>query len=174
MRSTPILLLLASLAPATAQQHHHHPAATPYAGLDRREIPALSPEQIDDIRAGRGAGLALPAEVNRYPGPMHVLEHAEALALSPAQRQAIEALMRGMREEAIAAGAEVIAAERALNALFTQAVATPEAVRAAADAAGVAHARMRSAHLVAHIGARAQLSPAQLARYDMLRGYHRM
>jgi hypothetical protein len=172
MRHIAPLLLLASLMPAAAQ-HQHRPAGAPYAGFDRREVPALTPEQLDDLRAGRGAGLALPAEVNGYPGPMHVLEHAAALQLTAAQREAIETLMHGMRAEAIAAGAEVIAAERALNALFTETRAAPETVREASAAVGAAQARLRSAHLLAHISTRALLNEAQRARYDELRGYRR-
>jgi hypothetical protein len=172
MRHIAALLLLASLMPVAAQ-HQHRPAATPYAGFDQREMPALTPAQLDDLRAGRGAGMALPAELNGYPGPMHVLEHAAALELTAAQRGAIETLMHMMHVEAIAAGAEVIAAERVLNALFAETRAAPETVREASTAVGAAQARLRSAHLVAHIGTRALLNEAQRARYDELRGYRR-
>src|SRR5919107_1454461 len=41
-----------------------------------RPVKSLSEQQVADLRAGRGMGLALPAELNGYPGPMHVLEHA--------------------------------------------------------------------------------------------------
>lgn len=46
---------------------------SPYTGLQERPIKALSDQQIDDLREGRGMGLALPAELNGYPGPRHVL-----------------------------------------------------------------------------------------------------
>src|SRR4051812_36526408 len=46
----------------------------PYAGLEQRPIKALSQQQADDLRTGRGMGLALAAELNGYPGPSHVLE----------------------------------------------------------------------------------------------------
>ena len=35
-----------------------------------------------DLRAGRGMGLALAAELNGYPGPAHVLELADKLDLA--------------------------------------------------------------------------------------------
>jgi hypothetical protein len=57
-------------------------ARQPYAGLEARSIKTLSDQQIGDLRAGRGMGLALAAELNGYPGPMHVLELADALGLS--------------------------------------------------------------------------------------------
>ena len=44
------------------------PAQSPYAGMQSRSIKALSAQQIDDLRAGRGMGLALAAELNGYPG----------------------------------------------------------------------------------------------------------
>ncbi|MBW5435799.1 hypothetical protein FXB41_13685 [Bradyrhizobium canariense] len=52
----------------------------PYAGLEHRPIKALSHQQIEDLRAGRGMGLALAAELNGYPGPSHVLEFGDRLA----------------------------------------------------------------------------------------------
>lgn len=52
--------------PATGQQ--------PYAGLQSRAIKTLSEQQIADLNAGRGMGLALAAELNGYPDPIHTIE----------------------------------------------------------------------------------------------------
>src|SRR6187431_528451 len=57
-------------------------ARTPYAGIQARPVKALSDKDIADLKAGRGMGLALPAELNGYPGPLHVLELATPLGLS--------------------------------------------------------------------------------------------
>jgi hypothetical protein len=54
-----LLILLA--APAVAQQHQH--GHSPYADLEQRHVKALSEQQIADLRAGRGMGLALAAEL---------------------------------------------------------------------------------------------------------------
>src|SRR3712207_9323090 len=81
--------------------------------MEAREIKALSPQEVADLRAGRGMGLALPAELNRYPGPMHVLELADPLDLSPEQRRRMEGLVEAMRAEARPLGEAVIAAEGA-------------------------------------------------------------
>ena len=62
--SLAIIAVLAALGPAEAQ----HAPASPYAGWEHRPAKALSKEQIADLRAGRGMGLALPAELNGYPG----------------------------------------------------------------------------------------------------------
>ena len=77
---TPFALLWLSLTSAMFAA----PAPSPYAGEQTREIKALSGSDIANLRNGRGMGLARPAELNRYPGPRHVLDTAE-LALTPAQ-----------------------------------------------------------------------------------------
>ena len=64
----------------------------PTRGLDTREIKALSPEEIAALEAGLGFSQALPAELNGYPGPRHVIDLAADLELTPAQQAAVEAL----------------------------------------------------------------------------------
>jgi hypothetical protein len=66
------IVLLLGFAPASAQEQ-------PYAGYEQRPIKALSAQQIADLKAGRGMGLALAAELNGFPGPIHVLELADKL-----------------------------------------------------------------------------------------------
>lgn len=46
----------------------------------------LCDDQIADLIAGRGMGLALAAELNSYPGPSHVLELGDALGLTEKRR----------------------------------------------------------------------------------------
>lgn len=170
-----LLLPLALAAPAQSQHNvgHRHgsPPASPYTGMQEREIKALSDTDLADLRAGRGMGLALAAELNRYPGPMHALEHADALGLDASQRARLSALMNAMRADAIAAGVRVIEQERALDRLFASATATPESVRAATALVAAAQGELRAIHLVTHIAARTMLTPPQLVRYDVLRGY---
>ncbi|HYV03741.1 MAG TPA: hypothetical protein VFB82_04100, partial [Blastocatellia bacterium] len=64
-------------------------AQTPYAGMQTRTIKSLSEQQVADLGAGRGMGLALAAELNGYPGPSHVLELADKLDLSVDQRASV-------------------------------------------------------------------------------------
>jgi hypothetical protein len=61
MRLVVAAVLLSLAGPAPAQHQHEHPA---YAGLDARDIKALSERQLADLQAGRGMGLALSAELN--------------------------------------------------------------------------------------------------------------
>ncbi|MFZ0066358.1 MAG: hypothetical protein WAK90_09320 [Pseudolabrys sp.] len=64
----------------------------PYAGLQTRSIKTLSDQQIADLNTGRGMGLALAAELNGYPGPIHAIELAGDLRLSPEQVTKLRAL----------------------------------------------------------------------------------
>jgi len=79
--------------PSAAQVTHH----TPYAGLESREIKALSAEEVRQLLEGEGMGLALAAELNGLPGPLHVLELADSLALTAAQRASVEAIFAEMK-----------------------------------------------------------------------------
>ena len=85
-------------------------AQTPYAGMQTRPIKALSDQQIADLKAGRGMGLALAAELNGYPGPLHVLELADKLDLSAEQRSSVQRLFDLDEGRGDAAG---VAADRA-------------------------------------------------------------
>lgn len=156
-------LLLATPAPA---QH-----ATPYAGFEARDIRALSPEQIDDLRNGRRMALALPAELNGWPGPQHVLELADALLLTPEQRRETEALRAAHHAAAVRLGEAIIAAERELDRAFRARTITPAGLDAMTAEIGRLQAALRAEHLVTHMRQTALLTPAQIARYDVLRGY---
>ncbi len=169
--------LLALAGPAQAQMHggHHHgghtPPAGPYAGLEQRRIKALSDQQIADLRAGRGMGLALPAELNGYPGPMHVLEHAAALGLTAGQAARAQALRAAMLAEARPLGARLVALEERLDALFARGEADAARLEAHTAEIGLVQGRLRAVHLAAHIAMRDVLSPAQRVAYARLRGY---
>jgi hypothetical protein len=78
-RSTLVLLLCLAAAPGVATAQHHQN----YAGLQARAIKALSDQQIADLRAGRGMGLALAAELNGFPGPLHVWNSGVSSASAP-------------------------------------------------------------------------------------------
>ncbi len=143
----------------------------PYAGQETRDIKALSPQQIEDLRAGRGMGLALAAELNGYPGPMHVLELADRLGLDGVQRQKIEALFAAMRQEAIGVGERLIAAEIALDRQFAERRVTEASLAEGTQAIASLQGELRAAHLRYHLATVAILSPVQLARYGELRGY---
>lgn len=159
------VLLLITTGTATAQH------AQPYAGQQDRPIKALSEAEIRGYLNGAGMGYARAAELNHYPGPMHVLELADSLDLSADQIDRTQALFETVKEEARRLGAEVVEKERELDRLFAEAEATDENVgQVLAEIAGL-QARLRGAHLQAHIAQRDVLFDKQIARYDELRGY---
>lgn len=163
--------LIAAVPAAAQQAGHGGPHAMPYAGLETRRIKALTDEQAADLRAGRGMGLALAAELNGYPGPMHVLEHADALRLTPAQRAAAEDLRQRMATEARTLGVRIIALESELDTLFAGVAADAGGLAALVAALGPLNGRLREVHLATHIAMRDALDPAQREMYARLRGY---
>jgi len=146
-------------------------SAQPYAGLEGRAVKALSEQQIADLKAGRGMGLALPAELNGYPGPSHVLEHADALGLTAEQRERTKALFEAMKAEAIPVGERLIEQETQLNRLFAERQVTPASLRSTTEEIGSTQARLREAHLKYHLAMMTVLSADQVAKYRALRGY---
>ena len=166
-------ILLAGVVNAAAQSNHgaHSSGALPYAGMQYRAVKALSEQKIADLRAGRGMGLALAAELNGYPGPLHVLELAEALQLSDEQRRRAAALLEAMRAETMPIGEQIIAAETELDWLFAAKQITPEALETAVTRIASAEGQLRIAHLRYHLTMNDLLSAEQVARYAGLRGY---
>jgi Spy/CpxP family protein refolding chaperone len=144
---------------------------SPYAGWQERTIKALSPQQVEDYLQGRGMAMALPAELNGYPGPRHVLELAEELDLTSEQRARTERLFEEMRRNAIALGEQIVAREAALDELFASGIATGAELRAAAEGLGFLNGRLRAHHLGYHMTMRELLEPHQIERYGRLRGY---
>lgn len=170
--------------PTFAQQHAHHHAPqdvsppalqqqgrSPYAGMQGRAIKALPEQQTADLRAGKGMSLALAAELNGYPGPAHVLELAEPLGLSEAQKRKTQILFEQMQSEAKALGELVIAGEYELDRLFRERTASAASVQEATTNAARAHGRLRAAHLRYHLSMLEVLTPAQAGMYGRLRGY---
>lgn len=175
---TTIILLIASCSPLAvsggesvthgsgAQGHHQG-----YSGLQQREIASLSEEERADLRAGRGMGLALPAELNGYPGPRHVLDLADELELTDEQIEHTRELFERMQEEAIAAGERYVERERAVDALFADGQASVGDVDAATQAAAEARGKLRAVHLRYHVKMAELLTRRQIHEYRKARGY---
>lgn len=143
----------------------------PYAGQHTRDIKALSANEVTQYRTGAGMGYARAAELNRYPGPMHVLELAGRLALTPEQRAATEKLMHTHKAEARAIGEKLVEAEHALDRLFAQSAASESALAQQVHAVATLRGEYRLSHLETHRRMRALLSEEQVNRYVQLRGY---
>jgi Spy/CpxP family protein refolding chaperone len=164
-------LALVSIAFALATGVSSAQSQQPYGGLEVRPIKALSEQQIADLRAGRGMGLALAAELNGYPGPMHVLELADSLALSDQQRVKVQDLFAAMRAEAIPLGDKLIAHEAELDRQFAHKTISPASLADSMAAIGTTQAELRETHLKYHLSTAEVLTPAQVQRYGELRGY---
>jgi Spy/CpxP family protein refolding chaperone len=146
-------------------------ATSNYAGQESRDIKALSPDEISSLLAGKGMGLAKSAELNGYPGPLHVLEHAAKLGLDARQRKDTEALFASMQAKAKSLGNDLVEAERRLDRMFQDNSITADSLNAALGAIGQLQAQLRSVHLAAHLAQRRILSPEQSALYMRLQGY---
>lgn len=173
MKPALIFALAAMASPVFAQSHSHGTgtANTPYAGFETREIKSLSEADLAQLRAGQGWGLALPAELNGKPGPVHLLELQDEIGLSPAQVTAIEALFATMQTEAIAAGGRFIEAEAALSDAFAGNDLDEATLRDLLAASASARAGLRFVHLRQHLATVDLLSAEQIATYNRLRGY---
>jgi Spy/CpxP family protein refolding chaperone len=156
---------------ALAQHHHHKHGPSPYVGMQSRPVKALSDQQIADLRAGRGMGFALAAELNGYPGPMHLLELADRLRLTNQQRRAVRQLFDAMKAEAIGVGEKLIDAEAALDRAFKDRSITPERLAELSAAIGRTQGELRAVHLKYHLTTAELLSPDQTQQYSELRGY---
>ena len=108
-----IVLFSAALTLAAGTSFAQSPQS--YAGMQARPLKALSSEELADLKAGRGMGLALAGELNGYPGPKHVLELARELILTEAQRARTQELFDAMKAEAVPLGQQLIAAESDLD-----------------------------------------------------------
>ena len=136
-------------------------AQSPYGGMQMRPIKALSDHM----------GLALPAELNDYPGPAHVLELADKLELSSDQRARVQSLFDAMKAEAVPLGARLLDQEAALDQQFASHSITPETLKAATAQIGVTQAELRNTHLKYHLQTTQILTHDQMQRYAVLRGY---
>ena len=160
------LAILALSRPALAQ--HQHPTAP--AGSES-PIKSLSQAQIADLKHGRGAGLALVAELNGYPGPTHVLELKEKLGLTPHQRTKMEELVSAMRAEAIALGNKLVEQEALLDRQFATRAVTSKNLAELTQEIANTQGSLRTAHLRYHLETIDVLTPSQVAQYVQLRGH---
>lgn len=168
-------LILAALIAAgfalTARADNGHHAASPYAGQESRAVSSLSETDVSDLLAGKGWGFAKPAELNGYPGPLHVLQLDEKLKLTPEQRAQIQAIFDRMAAGARETGAKFVEAERALDSAFKGHAIDAGTLAERVAAAEALRAELRRIHLAAHLETTPILTPEQRHAYAMLRGY---
>ena len=171
MKCMPAFVTLAVLIGPALAQHGGHGPASPYAGEQTRAIKSLSEDDIAELRRGGGWGLAKAAELNGVPGPAHLMELKDALALNDEQAAAIGEIFATMKADAIAEGERLIGHEQALGDAFRTREVTHESLRRLLARIEQSRAALRYIHLAAHLSASALLTEDQIARYVTLRGY---
>lgn len=143
----------------------------PYAGQQARDIKSMSAKDIDDLKMGRGMGLAKAAELNRYPGPSHALELGDKLALTQVQREAITASFDRMSRAAQAMGEKILASEQLLDQRFTHQHIDQTTLAQMTGQIAVMQGELRRIHLAAHLEMKSILTPQQIETYVTARGY---
>lgn len=147
--------------------------ATPsgYDSLLDTEIRGISEEDIDGYRTGAGLGFALPAELNGYPGPRHVLDLSDELDLDEQQLDEIQSLYDEMLLQAIALGEQILQAEAELELAFREETISTEYLADQLDLIGDLRADLRYVHLSTHLSTITILTTHQVQQYNVLRGY---
>jgi hypothetical protein len=158
-----IALLVVGLA-AVAQK-------SDYIGQEKRAIKSLSEDDIQSLLEGRGMGLAKAAELNGYPGPLHILQMDRALKLSPGQIAKVQAIYDRMHREATALGKELLTAEAALEKEFRGGKANADRVSDLTAMIGALQSKLRACHLNAHVATKPLLTKEQIRAYNKFRGY---
>lgn len=143
-----------------------------YVGQERRAIKSLSADDVQQLRAGKGWGLAKAAELNGVPGPVHILQMKNKISLSSEQEVKIQALYEEMKSKAIPLGVKLIALEQRLNDSFANGHMTETHLEQQLDAISDVHKQLRYVHLAAHLMTPKILTPQQIEHYNQLRGYH--
>jgi Spy/CpxP family protein refolding chaperone len=128
------------------------------------------PPDREGLENGEGLGMGLFAELNGYPGPLHVLELRDSLELTDTQLKQTQAIFDEMKHEAVLLGRAVIAAEESLYAVFRRGNVQEDEIQLKAEEIGQVRSQLRTIHLRAHLQTREILSDEQRTKYMRLRG----
>jgi Spy/CpxP family protein refolding chaperone len=146
-------------------------AQSPYTTQVNSPIRGLSTQEVDDLLNGRGAGYARTAELNSSPGPRHVLDLKQELALSPEQEQRLEVIFRQMNTEAKQVGQDIVRLEQQLSNAFNQRTISESEIEEQTQQLATLYGQYRAIHLKPHVEVQRLLSAEQVAKYNELRGY---
>ncbi len=149
----------------------NHGGHSHYAGQEKREIKALSDEDIKNYLAGNGMGFAKTAELNGFPGPKHILENEEKLELTGEQKKKVETSFKAMKAEAIELGKEIVEKEKEFDKLFGQNKIDNEGLTEKTQEIARLKGNLRNVHLRTHLEMKKVLSDKQVKKYNELRGY---
>lgn len=166
--ATVVALSAVSAGAAVTWAQHGHGGGT--AG-DRGHgsVQACEAEFEAVVRDGRGFGMAFTADQTGYPGPLHVLELKDRLALTAEQEATARTMMHAMFAESRPKGAALLEAEARLRKLFADGAPSEAAVRAAVAEVERARSEVRLVHLLTHLKTRDLLTEAQRRIYHEAR-----
>ena len=116
-------------------------------------------------------GFALAAELNHFPGPLHVLELAGELGLSEDQQRRTKGVFESMRTTARALGSSIVELEAQLDGHFSQRSITAKILESLIGEIAALSGQLRATHLHAHLEMIEILDSEQILQYDELRGY---
>ena len=143
-----------------------------YIGQEKRHIKSLSKDDIQQLKEGKGWGLAKAAELNGMPGPAHILQMKKKISLTKEQETKIQTLFDDMKSKAIPLGNKLIELEKKLNDSFANRTITNEILSKQLDSIYVVQKKLRYVHLVTHLMTPNILTPQQIDKYNQLRGYN--
>lgn len=155
-------------APHAAASGAHH---SPYASEAYDPDSGLSTAEIEELRSGAGMGLARPAELNSYPGPLHVIDMSDELALTDEQEALTGRVFDSMRATALELGRQIIEKETVLARRFRHGHIDDATLEQLTSEIAELRGDLRRAHLEAHLRMKEILTAEQIRKYDELRGY---
>jgi Spy/CpxP family protein refolding chaperone len=142
-----------------------------YKGEEHREIKSLSNDDIEELIDGKGWGLAKAAELNGYPGPIHILQMADKINLTKEQKVKVNELFQQMRNKAIPLGIQLIQLEKQLNITFQNKTINKKSLDNQLSYIENVRKKLRFVHLYTHLETPKILTKEQIDLYNKLRGY---
>ena len=143
-----------------------------YIGQEKRKIKSLSADDIEQLKNGKGWGLAKAAELNGMPGPIHILQMKDKIALTAEQEMKVRALYESMKSKAVPLGQRLIQLESELNNAFASKTITKESLEKQLGAISEVRKQLRYVHLETHLMTPNILTAKQIDDYNRLRSYH--
>src|SRR4029453_1750399 len=148
---------LAGVAFAQGSPHHGPHGAT--GGTPHHTLAQTCDGAFEEnVRDGRGFGMAFVADQQGYPGPLHVLELKDRLRLSRDQEAKAQALLTAMFAESRPKSTLLLNAEARRGQLFAAGRPDEAAVRKAVGEVEMARADVRLVHLTFHLKMRDALT----------------
>jgi hypothetical protein len=169
-----IIVVLAGVRGAVPDSPDHASAASvvsPYVGQLGSSVRGLSLQEVDDLLNGLGHGYARMAELNGYPGPVHVLQLKRELGLTPDQITGVESVFQRMQANETRLGKEIVDRERQISDRFAHRTITTAELHTRVENVAKLYGELRTVHLRAHLAITPLLSAGQIAKYNQLRGY---